>query len=326
MLTSIALSLSLAPSAKAQESEHKPEPPKIIRKSGGVLQGSATRRVEPVYPPLAKAARISGSVVIEVTADEEGNVISARAISGHPLLKDAAVSAAKRWRFTPTILSGVPVKVIGTLTFNFNLGDYYNEIEDLKAQIAVDPNSAELYYKLGLAYYFDGDNNKAKESYTEAIRLKPDYADAYYQMGCLYNRFGTFELAIEALQKSLSLNRGDADVYLELSEVYFKTNRVDDELEAARQVLIRNPDFHQSDRSYPLIGLVLTKQGRYGEAIQALKEGARLGPNQAHFHLYLGMTYDAAGDRDSAMREYEYLKEKSPEIAQRLLNVLNKKQ
>jgi len=48
-------------------------------------------------------------------------VISARAISGHPLLKDAAVNAARGWKFSPTMLTGVPVKVIGTITFNFNL-------------------------------------------------------------------------------------------------------------------------------------------------------------------------------------------------------------
>ncbi len=98
-----------------------PEPPKIVRKSGGVLQGEATRRPAPQYPPLAKAARVSGAVMVEVTVDEDGGVISARAVSGHPLLKDAAVNAARSWRFTPTKLSGVPVKVIGTITFNFTL-------------------------------------------------------------------------------------------------------------------------------------------------------------------------------------------------------------
>jgi len=96
------------------------ETPKIIRKSGGVLQASATRRVEPEMPPMAKAANVTGAVVVEVTVDEDGNVIAARAISGHPLLKDAAVSAARGWKFTPTQLSGEPVKVIGTITFNFN--------------------------------------------------------------------------------------------------------------------------------------------------------------------------------------------------------------
>ena len=115
------LALTAVPATARAAQQDRPEPPKIIRKSGGVLQTAATRRVEPAYPPLAKTARVSGSVVVEVTVDEEGNVISSRAISGHPLLKDAAVNAARGWKFTPTQLSGVPVKVIGTITFNFNL-------------------------------------------------------------------------------------------------------------------------------------------------------------------------------------------------------------
>jgi TonB family protein len=97
------------------------EPPKIIRKSGGVLAGEAIKRTEPAYPALAKAARVAGAVVVEVTIDEAGNVISSRSISGHPLLKDAAVQAARGWKFKPTLLAGQPVKVIGTLTFNFSL-------------------------------------------------------------------------------------------------------------------------------------------------------------------------------------------------------------
>jgi TonB family protein len=106
-----------------------PPPPEIadpndpsfrIRKSGGVFSESATRRVEPTMPPLARAANISGSVVVEVTVDESGAVIAARVISGHPLLKAAAVDAARQWQFTPTMLSGTPVKVVGTITFNFN--------------------------------------------------------------------------------------------------------------------------------------------------------------------------------------------------------------
>src|SRR6266571_2040646 len=107
VICSLAISSWLASTAIAQEQPPPPpiqreEPPKIIRKSGGVLQGSATRRFEPAYPPLAKAARVSGAVVVEVTVDEEGNVMAARAISGHPLLKDAAVEAARGWTFNRT--------------------------------------------------------------------------------------------------------------------------------------------------------------------------------------------------------------------------------
>jgi TonB family protein len=98
-----------------------PDSPKLIRKSGGVLSASAIKRVGPEYPPLAKAANVSGTVVVEITVDETGDVISARAISGHPLLKDAAVDAARQWKFSPTTLAGEAIKVVGTLTFNFAL-------------------------------------------------------------------------------------------------------------------------------------------------------------------------------------------------------------
>ena len=98
----------------------KKEPPKIPKQiSGGVLNGKAISLPKPPYPPIAKAARASGTVVVQVTIDESGKVISASAISGHPLLKAAAVQAAFSARFSPTMLSGQPVKVTGTINYNF---------------------------------------------------------------------------------------------------------------------------------------------------------------------------------------------------------------
>lgn len=99
----------------------QPCAPLILRKPGGVLQSSAIKRVEPRYPSEARAAGISGSVVVEVTVDEAGKVFAARTISGPPELREASVGAARGWEFARTTLSKVPVKVIGTITFNFNL-------------------------------------------------------------------------------------------------------------------------------------------------------------------------------------------------------------
>lgn len=96
-------------------------PPKQISISGGVLQGKAIAKVQPQYPPIAKAARASGSVQVQVLISEEGRVIDAQVLSGHPLLREAAMQAARQWKFTPTELTGVPVKVQGVLTFNFTL-------------------------------------------------------------------------------------------------------------------------------------------------------------------------------------------------------------
>ena len=96
-----------------------PKPKTIV--SGGVLNGKAISKPQPAYPPIARAARASGVVIVSVTVDESGKVVSARGVSGHPLLIQAAVQSAYGWRFSPTMLSGQPVKVNGTITFNFTL-------------------------------------------------------------------------------------------------------------------------------------------------------------------------------------------------------------
>jgi protein TonB len=82
-------------------------------------QGTAIVRVEPKFPPRALAEGVFGTVVVEVVVDEDGNVLSARALSGHPLLEEAAVNAALEWKFKPTTLNGISVKVKGNLTFAF---------------------------------------------------------------------------------------------------------------------------------------------------------------------------------------------------------------
>lgn len=87
--------------------------------NGGVLNGKATAMPVPEYPTIARAAHASGAVTVAVTIDENGSVVSARAVDGHPLLQAAAVNAARQASFTPTRLSGEPVKVSGVLIYNF---------------------------------------------------------------------------------------------------------------------------------------------------------------------------------------------------------------
>lgn len=88
--------------------------------SGGVLNGKATSLPKPVYPPIAKAARAAGTVSVQVTIDESGKVIAAQPVSGHPLLQSAATQAAQGATFSPTLLSGQPVKITGVIVYNFN--------------------------------------------------------------------------------------------------------------------------------------------------------------------------------------------------------------
>ena len=89
--------------------------------SGGILNGKAVSKPQPAFPPIARAARASGTVTVEVLVNEDGDVISAKAMSGHPLLQQSAVEAARLAKFSPTRLSGKPVKVSGFVTYNFPL-------------------------------------------------------------------------------------------------------------------------------------------------------------------------------------------------------------
>jgi protein TonB len=88
---------------------------------GGVLNGKAVSKPQPVYPPIARAANAQGTVIVRILVDDDGHVMSAQATSGHPLLQQAAVAAARQARFSPTLLNGEPVKVAGVITYNFML-------------------------------------------------------------------------------------------------------------------------------------------------------------------------------------------------------------
>lgn len=111
--------------ATPKQAEATPKPavvkPPTRPISGGVLNGKATSLPVPIYPHAARSSRASGLVVVEVVIDGSGKVISAKATSGHALLQQAAVAAAQQARFTPTLLSGQPVKISGVINYNFAL-------------------------------------------------------------------------------------------------------------------------------------------------------------------------------------------------------------
>ena len=89
---------------------------------GEVLKSMLIRRVEPVYPEMAKRTRVQGLVILVVTVDEEGSVTEIRATRGEPILVEAAIEAVRQWKYTPTLISGKPVPVTATVTVGFYLG------------------------------------------------------------------------------------------------------------------------------------------------------------------------------------------------------------
>lgn len=95
--------------------------PQRVRVSAGVTSGLLVRKVNPVYPPLARQARISGTVVLRAVISKDGSIENLSLVSGHPMLAPAAIDAVKQWKYKPYLLNGEPVEVDTEVQVNFTL-------------------------------------------------------------------------------------------------------------------------------------------------------------------------------------------------------------
>ncbi len=100
----------------------QPAARRIVRVGANVKAPRQTYSIQPEYPPVAMQAHIRGTVVVDAVIDEHGNVVRARAVSGHPFLVTAALKAVLQWKYEPTLLTGTPVAVEMEVTVHFNLG------------------------------------------------------------------------------------------------------------------------------------------------------------------------------------------------------------
>jgi protein TonB len=99
-----------------------PTPLEPIRPGGNVTAPRKRHHVNPVYPPVAAAARIQGAVVLEATIDENGDVVNLRVLRSIPLLDGAAIDAVRQWKYEPTLLNGRPVAILMSVSVRFELG------------------------------------------------------------------------------------------------------------------------------------------------------------------------------------------------------------
>ena len=105
----------------ARRVETPPQPPPPVRPGGTIRAPQKIHHVAPEYPDIARRARVSGVVILEALIAEDGSVRDVKVLRSKPLLDEPAIEAVRRWRFTPTLLNGVPVQVIMTVTVTFNL-------------------------------------------------------------------------------------------------------------------------------------------------------------------------------------------------------------
>lgn len=101
----------------------KLEPAKRVRISQGISQGLCISKTEPVYPTIARAARVSGVVLLRAIIDREGKITEVQLVSGHPLLTTAAIDAVRQWRYHPYLLNGEPVEIETNISVTFQLAN-----------------------------------------------------------------------------------------------------------------------------------------------------------------------------------------------------------
>ena len=99
----------------------QPVIPQRVRISQGVTKGMVVHQVQPVYPPIARAARIQGDVILKAVISKDGEIQDLQLVSGHPMLVPAAIDAVRQWRYRPYLLNGQPVEVETTITVIFSL-------------------------------------------------------------------------------------------------------------------------------------------------------------------------------------------------------------
>jgi TonB family protein len=115
-------SLVIAPPPPPPPAQRENEPgPKRIRVSGNVQEYNLIRKANPIYPALAKQARIQGTVQFTAIIGKDGHIQNLELLSGHPLLVESAVQAVKLWEYKPTLLNGEPVEVVTQVFVNYTL-------------------------------------------------------------------------------------------------------------------------------------------------------------------------------------------------------------
>jgi TonB family protein len=354
IVVSLLLSISLAQVGK------KSDAGTLSSKSGVALEQEAIKKVDPVFPPIAKAARASGAVKVEVTIDAVGKVVTARAVSGHPLLRDSAEAAARQWKFKPTTVSGKRVKLSGVLTFNFTLDDgKKSEAEEGRANL--DPSEERL--DRGITLLESNRYDDAIFEFREAIRIKPDNFFAHYKLGVAYIKAGRYSEAETTCEQALILppEAQRDDVYLSnvlmcvgLSKLYL--GKYDDSIKALKRVADMNLEMvdvrlflamalrrkgdneaaivalkesvalKQTHNAYFLLGEIYLEQNRLKEAIDSYRKCIEFdyGPSIPLARYGLGRAYLRLGAKRSAMNEYQALKNINSPLAEQLLGEINK--
>jgi TonB family protein len=285
---------------------------KVIRKTGEPIGCKVVKLTQPQYPPIAKAAHATGEVKIEIKIDAQGNVISAKALSGPPLLRPTAQAAALQWVFDPVCVKENNLNEDTLISFTFTLVGEDNPAGKNKSEPS-DP--AERHLEKGRELSTLGQFESAIGEFKSAISIRPNYAWAYYELGTAQQEARQTAQAQNSCLKAMELRQaelkaegdGEQDMLYENSLMCLGTaaavlSKYDEAIKYFRKVSeLEKPRLDV----WVWLGTVLYHKGDYQEAEKALKAGLALKPNDAVTHFTIAEVYSAQNRWKEAIASYK---------------------
>jgi tetratricopeptide (TPR) repeat protein len=201
------------------------------------------------------------------------------------------------------------------------LGRWQDAIDEHKQAIKFKPDLALAHNNLGIVYTKLGRWQDAIDAYKQAIRIKPDFVEVYNNLGYAYAALGRYAEAIDTYNQAIRIKPDFVDVHYNLGNAYYALGRYPEAINVFGQVIKIKPDYAEAHYN---LGMTYSALGRWPQAIDAYKQTIKLKPDLAVAHANLGVAYLVIGDKNSAMAEYNILKSLNSELANNLLNQINK--
>lgn len=316
------LTLLISMNALGHESmdEHRSstsQEPEKITKPREEFEKLAIKKVRGEMPEILRGAWLEFAIYrVEVTVDSLGNVTDAYPLYGNSLLVEAAVMAARKWKFPPQRINGMPARVLSAVNVEFqNLEEQKRQglLEIAKQELQRHPELAANYYNVGFAYQIQQQYKKACEYFQKTIEKAPDWPVANAALGDAYYGLDQYEKALDSFRRAATLKRDYFEPYQRIGWCYTRLKREDDAVNALLQAV------EQAKSADDKVGVYRNLVSRYeslGKSIEAADSQMLVAKNAVRCSAVAKRpTFDPSKEAFMAAVAYERLGEKGKALA-----------
>jgi TonB family protein len=277
---------------------HLKAAPQHVQVTQRIAQGLLLTKVNPVYPPLARQARIEGTVVLRAVISKEGSIEQLTLVSGHPILVQAAIDAVKQWKYKPYLLNSEPVELDTEIQVNFTLSS-----SEPPASANATPD-AQVRNLLN-----DASETHTRSDYKTAANLARHVTTISSRSFAAWNLLGIsllelheLDAAATALETEVRLDAASSFGYNNLGRVYWQQRKYDEAIAQFQKQILLNPQDHYAHAN---LGLLLRDEKKCGTAVPELEKAIVITPNNASVMVALGECEIDLGETTKGLSEME---------------------